>query len=667
MGKPKDTYYVTLKPLGNRIEVEADTLLSDAIEQAGLELNLPCGGQGRCGRCKVVVEEGLVKRRSISRLSRTEMEQGYALACQAVVEGALTVFIPPQEVILRALPSEKEAEKVIALPMECDWRQNPVRSFFLEIEPPSLADNTTDFERLQRELARQHNVRGLVADLPMIKKLSRTLRDANWRVTAVLDVGTWASPDGPPRLIDLRPGDRTGSSWGLAVDIGTTSNVVYLVDLLTGQVVDTAAEYNAQISCGEDIISRIIYATKQEGGLDHLQRLVVQTINGRIDELAVRNGIEPTEMDKMTVAGNPTMIHLFLGLWPESIRLEPYVLTINHTLPVKARELGLHINPEATVDCLPGVGAYVGADTTAGVLSSLMYQTEQLTLFIDVGTNGEIVLGNFDWLLSCACSAGPAFEGAGVHSGMRATIGAIEEVWINNKTYEPTIRVIGDVPPRGICGSGMISLLAEMFITGVIDKGGKINQSLDTPRVRIGEHGPEYVVAWACPEPHRRADAPPMPALSRVEGLGGKEGGCEDVLITEVDIANLIRAKAAFYAGFSVLTRSVGLQLAEVEQVLIGGAFGKYINVEKAIQIGLLPDMPWDRFKFLGNTSALGAYTALLCPDMRQEVVDIASKMTYLELSADNTFMDEFTKALFLPHTDLASFPSVVRLLEARD
>ena len=645
MDKPKNTHHVTLKPSGNRIEAEAGTLLSDAIDQAGLELNLPCGGQGRCGRCKVVVEEGQVKRRSISRLSQTELEQGYALACQTVVGSDVTVFIPPQEAILRKLPSEKEAKKVITLPVECDWRKNPIRSFFLEIEPPSLADNTTDFERLQRELARQHGIRGLAADLPIIKKLARILRGADWRVTAVLEMDTWASPDGPPRLIDLRPGDRTGSSWAVAVDIGTTSNVVYLVDLLTSEVVDTAAEYNGQISCGEDVISRIIYATKQEGGLDHLQRLVVQTINGRIEELVERNGIDPSEIDKMTVAGNPTMIHLFLGLWPESIRLEPYVPTVNHPLPVKARELSLHINPEATVDCLPGVGAYVGADTTAGVLSSLMYQTEQLTLFIDVGTNGEIVLGNFDWLLSCACSAGPAFEGSGVQSGMRATIGAIEEVWINNKTYEPTIRVIGDVPPRGICGSGMISLLAEMFITGIIDKGGKVNRSLDTPRVRIGEHGPEYVVAWA-EETRRKA---------------------EDVVITEVDITNLIRAKAAFYAGFSVLTRSVGLQLAEVEQVLIGGAFGQYINVEKAIQIGLLPDMPWERFKYLGNTSALGAYTALLCPDMRQEVVDIASKMTYLELSADNTFMDEFIKALFLPHTDLASFPSVVRLLEDRE
>ena len=646
----RDRCHIAFRPSGHEIEIEAGAILSDAIDQVGLEFNLPCGGQGRCGRCKVVIEEGAVKRRSISRLSQTELVQDYALACQAIVQSDLTVFIPPQEVILRKLPSEKEAEKVITLPVECDWRKNPIRSFFLEIEPPSLADNATDFQRLKRGLARQHGIKGLVADLPMLKKLARTLRDADWRVTAVLDVGTWVSPDGHPRLIDLRPGDRTASSWGLAVDIGTTSNVVYLVDLLTNKVVDTASEYNAQISCGEDIISRIIYATKQKGGLDHLQRLVEQTLNGLIDGLAERKGIDPAQIDKMTVAGNTTMIQLFLGLWPESIRLEPYVPTVTHPLPVKAQELGLHINPEATVDCLPGVGAYVGADTTAGVLSSRMYQTEQLTLFLDVGTNGEIVLGNFDWLLACACSAGPAFEGSGVHSGMRATIGAIEDVWINAKIYEPTCRVIGDVPPRGICGSGMISLLAEMFITGVIDKGGKVNQSLDTPRVRIGEHGPEYVVAWAEETRRKRETTCPL----------------EDVVITEVDIANLIRAKAAFYAGFSVLTRSVGLELAEVEQVLIGGAFGKYINVEKAIQIGLLPDMPWERFKFLGNTSALGAYTALMCPDMRQEVVDIARKMTYLELSADNTFMDEFTKALFLPHTDIASFPSVVRLLEGR-
>jgi len=640
------TFTCTFRPDGQSVRVEAGTSLSDAIAAAGQQMNLPCGGQGRCGRCRVIVESGEVQRRAVSRLSSTELEQGYALACQSYVQSDVTIFVPPQEeMIVRKLPSEKQTSKVVELPIECDWiGQQELRQLHLVIEPPSLMDNTTDFDRLKRTLGQQHDIRDLWIDLPTMRKLANTLRDAEWDVTAILEMRTWANA-GPPRLLDILPGDQTVAPlYAVAVDIGTTSNVVYLVDMKSGKVVDTAIEYNRQISCGEDVISRIVYA-KREGGLEHLQRLVIQTINGLIEDTCERQGIEPRSIHRMTVAGNTTMIHLFLALWPEPIRREPYIPTVNHPLPVKAGELGVHINPQATVDCLPGVGSYVGADITAGVLSSKMFATDKLTLFIDVGTNGEIVLGNNDWLISCACSAGPAFEGSGVHSGMRATMGAIEEVWINTTTYEPTYHTIGDAPPQGICGSGIISLMAEMFVTGVMDKAGKINQDLDTPRIRKGEHGMEYVVAW------------------KKETRGKKE----DIVITEVDISNLLRAKAAIYAGFSVLVRSVGLELADVEQLLIGGAFGKYIDVEKAIQIGLLPDMPWDRFDFLGNTSALGAYTALLCPDLRQKVVGIANKMTYLELSADNTFYDEFTKALFLPHTDMAAFPAVARLLEGRE
>jgi uncharacterized 2Fe-2S/4Fe-4S cluster protein (DUF4445 family) len=278
----------------------------------------------------------------------------------------------------------------------------------------------------------------------------------------------------------------------------------------------------------------------------------------------------------------------------------------------------------------------VGADITAGVLSSELRSSADLTLFIDVGTNGEIVLGSSEWLVTCACSAGPAFEGAGVVHGMRADTGAIEEVWIDGQTYEPSCRVIGNVAPRGICGSGLISLVAEMFLTGLLDKGGNINETLDTPRVRQGRHGAEYVVAWAA-----------------------ESEGEEDVVIARVDIDNLLRAKAAIYAGFNVLADSVGVPLETAEQVLIGGSFGKYINVEKAVDIGLLPDMPWERFHFLGNTSVKGAYLALIDSAARDEIAEIASAMTYIELSADNTFYEAFTSALFLPHTDLSRFPSV--------
>ena len=635
-----DKCVVAFEPSGKSTRVEVGTVLADAASQAGLEIPLPCGGQGRCGRCKVKVEHGPINQPQTTYLSPEEVEKGYVLSCQAVVEGNAVIFIPPAEKIERVVSVEKAPEE-ITLPVKCDWRSEAtVRKLFLDIEPPSLVDQTSDFERVKRELAKQHGIKDeTTAGLSLLRKMAHTLRQADWKVTIVLDVGR--VDHAPLRLIDLLPGDQTDSSLGVAVDIGTTTNVVYLVDLLSSKVIDTASAYNGQTSCGEDVISRIIYSEKKERGLEHLQSLVVKTINSLLMELSHRNKVDLEEINRMTVAGNGTMVQLFLAMPPESIRYEPYIPTITtHPVPVTAEDVGVKINPQATIDCLPGVGAYVGADITAGALSSGLFATDKLTVFLDVGTNGEIVLGNAEWMIGCACSAGPAFEGFGVEDGMRATTGAIEELWIDSNTLEPTYGTIGNVSPKGLCGSGLISLLAEMFITGVIDKGGKIDPSLDTPRVREGKHGLEYVVVW-----------------------GDEAERGEDIVITEVDIANLMRAKAAVRAGITVLARSVGISLADLEQVLIGGAFGKHIEVDKAIQIGLLPDMPWDRFKFLGNTSILGAYAALLCRDMRRTVYDIAQKMTYLELSADNTFFDEFNAALFLPHTDLSGYPSVMRLL----
>jgi uncharacterized 2Fe-2S/4Fe-4S cluster protein (DUF4445 family) len=413
------------------------------------------------------------------------------------------------------------------------------------------------------------------------------------------------------------------------------------VDLISGEVEAQAAEYNRQINRGEDVISRIIYAGKNESGAAELRDAVLGSIGELISRVCRRAGVGAEAIVKATIAGNSTMMHLLLQIPAASIRLMPFVTAVNHVPALRAAEVGLPIHPEATVDCLPGVASYVGADISAGVLSSGVDDSDAVTLFMDIGTNGETVLGNRDWLVTCACSAGPAFEGAGVLHGMRATRGAIEEVWINGETLEPTYRVIGGSPPRGFCGSGLISLLAELFLTGVIDKGGNINVTLASPRVRSGEHGAEYVVAW------------------KEETATGN-----DIVITRVDIDNLLRAKAAIYAGFSVLATSVGLPLAAVERVLIGGAFGKYINVEKAIEIGLLPDMAWDNFHFLGNTAVKGAYLALLQEQARERISDIALRMTYVELSADNSFYDAFTSALFLPHTDLTLFPSVEAALQ---
>lgn len=624
------------KPLDQTVEVKHGSLLIDAAQAAGIEINVPCGGQGRCGRCAVVVEDGNARRRSTMRLSAVDLEHGYALACQTVVEGDLEVFVPPQEEITRHLTTEKTAAKV-SVPFDYDWHiQQTIGKYFVEIPPPDLSDNTDDLARLERELARQHDLRNLDALLPVLRTLAHTLREADWRVTAVIDKSSQHA-----RLVDVLPGDQTQSLYGAAVDIGTTTVTVYLVDLLTGEVVETAADYNGQIKRGEDVISRIVYASKNGTGLAELQSLVATTINQLVDRVTRRRHIQPQDIFKMTVVGNSTMVHLLLSLPPEPIRLTPYITTVNHPPLTTANELNLNIHPQAVVDVLPGVASYMGADITAGVLSSGTSSTDKVTLFLDIGTNGEMVMGTEEWLVSCACSAGPAFEGAGVFHGMRATTGAIEEVWINTQTYDPTIRVIGNGKPRGLCGSGLISLIAEMFITGVTDKAGNINLMLPTSRVRTGEHGAEYVIAWA------------------EESDTGK-----DIVITKPDIDNLMRAKAAIYAGYVVLAQSVGMGLGDVEQMLIGGSFGQYLNIEKAIQIGLLPDLPWDRFKFLGNTAARGAYMALLRQDAREEIAAIAKKMTYLELAADNAFTDQFMAALFLPHTDLTQFPSMADLFQ---
>ncbi|NLF02320.1 MAG: DUF4445 domain-containing protein [Anaerolineales bacterium] len=638
-------------PADREIEVSAGTLIGDAAEQAGIELLMPCGGQGRCGRCAVIVQEGEVRRRSTQRLSPEDVAAGYALACQTTVEGDVVVVVPEQERIERRLHEGKRAAEV-ALPFPYDLHDQPLRKYVLDLEPPTLQEQTDDWSRLRRGLAKRYELRDLSASLPVLRRLGPALREGDWTVTVVVEHAD--SDDltgGPARVVDVLPGEHLEDLWAVAIDIGTTSNVVWLVDLISGEVMAQKADYNGQIARGEDVISRIIYASKGDG-LQELQRLVMATLNRLLEQAAAEHAITTGSIYKAVVTGNSTMIHLFAGISPEPIRLMPFVTTVNQLPPFPAREVGLGIHPEATVDCLPGVASYVGADITAGVISSEMCATRELTLFIDIGTNGEMVLGDCTWLITCACSAGPAFEGAGVVHGMRATAGAIEEVWVSAEDYEATYRVIGGEGerPRGICGSGLISLLAEMFTSGVMDKRGNIDMTLSAAesggpsrRVRRGPHGLEYVVAWAA------------------ESATG-----QDIVITAVDIDNLMRAKAAIYAGFAVLARSVGLHLGDVERVLIGGAFGQYINVENAVQIGMLPDMPYDRFRFLGNTSVRGAYQALLSQEVRRRVQEVGQMMTYLELSADNTFFDEFNAAMFLPHTDESLFPSVHQKMRER-
>jgi uncharacterized 2Fe-2S/4Fe-4S cluster protein (DUF4445 family) len=615
------------------IRVPAGTLLVEVARQAGIEIQQPCGGQGRCGRCAVMVESGQVRRRSVLRLSKSDVDAGYALACQTVVEGDAAITVPPAEAILRRLTTDHIAPEA-AIPEGYDAsRAQSIQRVAIQLTPPSLDDQTDDWGRLGAAFRRATGFERLDTSLDQIRQLGATLRSSDWHVALTFETGQ----NGGARLIRLQPADEAADAplCGLAIDIGTTTVSVWLVDLLTGRVMWQGGEYNQQIARGEDVISRIIYAGKGDGATE-LRGMVLETINGLIEAVCEGTEIATGDIVKATVSGNSTMMHLLMGIPAESIRLEPFITSVNHLPRLPAIDVGIAMNPAGIVDPLPGVASYVGSDITAGVLSSELRSSSELTLFIDVGTNGEIVFGSSEWLVACACSAGPAFEGAGVVNGMRADTGAIEEVWIDGRTHEPSCRVIGNVAPRGICGSGLISLVAEMFLTGLLDKGGNINETLTTPRVRQGLHGAEYVVAWAA-----------------------ESEGEEDIVIARTDIENLLRAKAAIYAGFNVLADSVGVPLETAERVLIGGSFGKYINVEKAVDIGLLPDMPWEQFHFLGNTSVKGAYLALIDSAARDEIAEIASAMTYIELSADNSFYEAFTSALFLPHTDLSRFPSV--------
>jgi len=639
------TFDIAKKP----VRVPTGTLLSEAARLAGVDIGQPCGGQGRCGRCAVQVTAGDVRRRSSLRLSTEDLSNGYALACQSVIESDIAVTIPPQEKIERRLTTDRTAIEV-SIPQDYDHLYSQtVRRISLSLSQPRMDDQTDDWGRLKTALRQKAGIDDIRISLNLLQNIGAILRENNWQVTAIIDAHV--ENDGQrtdERLVSLIADTvpEEDPMYGLAIDIGTTTVTVWLVDLITGKVEAQSSEYNGQISRGEDVISRIIFSSKN-GGREELQNRVLETINQLVGQVCKRAKAKPQEIIKATVAGNSTMTHLFLGIPASSIRLSPFITAVNQPPAITAGTIGLAINSEASVDCLPGVASYVGADISSGVLACKMDETEKLTLFLDVGTNGETVLGSREWLVTCACSAGPAFEGAGVLQGMRATKGAIEECWISGENsshpFEPTYRVIGNNKPRGICGSGLISLLAEMFLTGLVDKGGMINLDLAliNPRIRDGEHGPEYVIAW-----------------------GSETEGGQDIAINNVDIDNLKRAKAAIYAGFTVLAQSVGVPLDMVEQILIGGSFGKYINVEKAIQIGLLPDMPWDRFKFLGNTSVQGAYLALLDWRNRDRIRDIAAQMTYIELSADNTFYDAFMSAMFLPHTDLTSFPSVAAAVE---
>lgn len=627
---------VAFSPFEVSIEVASGSNLLDAVKEANLPLKATCGGKGTCGDCVVRILSGTCHSKPSAALPDHLASQGYTLSCQTTVKGSISVELPQfRELAIRSIVDSKffkEEKDKISGTYELDPAVKTIR---LHVSAPTLDDNFSDLKRIERQLQKKLPALAVSCEYPVLKKLARAVRKDKGEINAVI-----ALSEGRTIIIDAVPPSEEKGLFGLACDIGTTTVALHLVNLQSGKIAATATSLNQQIACGEDIISRIVYSQKP-GRLKKLHELIILTINNLIEKAVTTARISADEIYFGSFSGNTTMTHLFLSLDPRHIREEPYVPTLNQVPAVLARDLGLKMHPEARIHCSPAVGSYVGGDITAGLLCTPMLKDSKgISLFIDAGTNGELVVGNKDWLVTCACSAGPAFEGSGIKCGMPASEGAIEKIKMG-KGGEIEYKLINGARPKGVCGSGLVDLLSELFRHGYIDRSGKLKTGKEDKRIVETENGKGFLIA---------------------EGKNCFWGN--DLVITENDIKNLIRTKGAVYSACSLLLKNVGLKLDTIDSVYIAGGFGQHLNIENAVRIGLLPDIERQKFQYIGNSSLLGAYLALISERNKELADKTADNMTYIELNTEPDYMNEYTGALFLPHTDINLFPSLKKILK---
>ena len=634
------TYTITFLPDNKTVEVENDITLLQAAEKAGIIINSLCGGDGLCGECQLQVISGkaMVDKNGIAFFSKDEIEHGYVLACRTKVAENLVVMIPPksraeQEKILMegTTIAYSEPEKLVLhrSSHQTAFGLDPlVKKVYLELPKPTLEDNASDIDRITRELHKVSTYDNFEISLSCLQNLTAKLRANNWKITVI-----FARHNGIGRILEIEGGDTADKNYGLAVDVGTTTVVVQLVNLKTGKIIGVKGSHNLQARYGEDVISRMIFACVR-GSLEPVHKAVITNINNLAQALAQENHIDVREIRSIVAAGNTTMSHFLLNLTPCSIRLEPYVPTTTVYPQIFAREVGININPEGILEVAPSIASYVGGDIVAGVLACGMAEKPETRCLIDVGTNGEIVIGNNEWLVCCSASAGPAFEGGGARNGMRATNGAIEKIEIRNG--EMNYETIGKVKPRGICGSGLIDAIYELVKNNIIEQHGKFNVSPDNPRLITKDGELCYIIAY--PKETETGQA---------------------ISISESEIANLIKSKGAVFAAIKSLVDYVGLSFDQLDTIYVAGGFGSSLNIPKAIAIGLIPDIDVKRIQFIGNSSLTGARLCLTSVSAFEHGLKIARRMTNIELSNYAPFMNEFIAALFLPHTDAKLFPSV--------
>jgi uncharacterized 2Fe-2S/4Fe-4S cluster protein (DUF4445 family) len=629
---------IKFKPSGKTIEMPAGTELLEAARKAGIKIDSPCGGKGTCGKCIVQILSGNVDSDSLGVLPQSSVADGYVLACKTKILNEDVTVEVPEQFGHEGGKFTKTSEDFSLVSRELfpeRWEYDPLAiKWLVKIAPPQIEDGLSDFDRLSVAIRKEWGACQIICGLPVLRLIADTIREKDGLVTITI-----INDAGRCYIINVQAGDTTAINYGIAVDIGTTTVAVELVYLFLGEVVAVRSDYNEQVECGLDVISRINYARKPER-LEELRRRILATVNRLIKQIVETHDIDINDVSSGVISGNTTMIHLLLGLNPEYIRLEPYTPTIKEAPFMSASEVGISISKQAWLYFSPHVGSYVGGDITSGVLcTDLATDSKAMSLFIDIGTNGEIVIGNSEFMLACACSAGPAFEGGGIEFGMRAALGAIEKVEIDPETGRADSWTIGNAKAKGICGSGMISLLANLYLTDWIDASGKFNRRRKSKSIIAEGRFAKYVI---------------VPAEESATG--------KDIVIGELDIENIIRAKAAIYSACNMMLEQVGMSFDDLATIYIAGGFGRSLDLEKAIVIGLVPDLPREKFKYIGNASLMGTYMVLLSKEFREKQLDLARKMTYLELSTAPAYMDQYTGALFLPHTDSNRFPTVKKM-----
>jgi len=635
-------YTVIFQPSGSRGKVEEGTPVLQAGRDLGVEIEAICGEKRTCGKCKVRVEEGFFERYGIESaaghvskwrpveekfINEKRREEGYRLSCTAKVEGDLVIFVPEESRSGGQVVRKAATDRKIEI--------NPsINTYYVELVPPTLHDPLGDYERLVEGLKEQHGLEERPRiDYHVLRTLPDVIREAHWKVS----VAIWDG-DGFPEIVKVTPG-KVERSLGLAVDVGTTTVAAYLCDLHTGEVLNTDSMMNPQVPYGEDVMSRITYAMSHpEDGIKKLQDAIIEGINTIAARITEAVGFTHRDILEMTIVFNTAMHHCFLGIYPEHLGLAPYAPALHHSMNIKARDLKLDFALGANVFVLPNEAGFVGADNVGVLIAEAPYNQDEKVLIIDIGTNGELIMGNRQELISSSCATGPALEGAHIKYGMRAAPGAIEKIYINPETKEPRYKVIGkeewsdqiaqgEIGTKGICGSGIIDAIAELFKAGIIDKTGKFVKGLDEQydRIRRGEDGMEYVLAWA-----------------------DETSIHQDVVITIKDVRSVQLAKGALYAGAKIMMQKLGYE--SLDKVILAGAFGSFIDREESLVIGMFPDVPIANAYAVGNAAGDGARMALLDKSKRAEADEWARKVEYIELSVEPKFEKEFMMAMHLPH-----------------